>query len=260
MLITAWPAFVSAARNPNTTALTKPSETCEPLAAWYRARNQSANATGIVKHARSGEREARVSETTIAFTDLLGRRVRMGPWEDQKVSTYRKIIEALEGGRWDEAATLGSYFVDEANVCFTLYRQWIGDLNGFLRDKGVDADVIQARNDQAVAVATLPDGTPWLPRKHWDRFLSEVQAFTAATYRERPDEARRRLDTMKETWRQCHDRDVDHTYALMSLIKEQLGEDCRSGRCSIGSCCRCSCGAMRSSTSTSTRGTSPSRS
>ena len=97
--------------------------------------------------------------------------------------------------------------------------------NGFLRDKGVDADVIQARNDQAVAVATLPDGSPWHPRKHWDRFLSEVQAFTAATYREQADEARRRLDTMKETWRQCHDRDVDHTYALMSLIKEQLGED-----------------------------------
>jgi Fe-S-cluster formation regulator IscX/YfhJ len=76
--------------------------------------------------------EARVSETTIAFTELLGRRVRMGPWEDQKVSTYRKILDALDGGRWDEAARLGSYFVDEANVCFTLYRQWIGDLNGFL--------------------------------------------------------------------------------------------------------------------------------
>ena len=116
-----------------------------------------------------------MGETTIAFTELLGRRVRMGPWEDQKISTYRKIIEALEGGRWDEAAKLGSYFVDEANVCFTLYRQWIGDLNGYLRDKGVDAAVIKARNDQAVAVANLPDGSPWHPRKHWDRFLSEVQ-------------------------------------------------------------------------------------
>jgi hypothetical protein len=166
-----------------------------------------------------------VGETTIAFTELLGRRVRMGPWEDQKISTYRKIIEALEGARWDEAAALGSYFVDEANVCFTIYRQWIGDLNGYLADKNVDAAVIAARNDQAIAVAKLPDGSPWHPRKHWDRFLSEVQAFTAATYREQPAEARRWLDTMKETWRQCHDRDVDHTYALMSLVKEQLGED-----------------------------------
>ena len=165
-----------------------------------------------------------MTETTIAFTELLGRRVRLGPWEDQKVSTYRKIIEALDGARWDEAAQLGSYFVDEANVCFTLYRQWIGDLNGYLRDKGVDEAAIKARNDQAVAVATLPDGSPWHPRMHWDRFLAQVQDFTAATYREQPEEAKRRLDMMKETWRQCHDRDVDHTYALMSLIKEQLGE------------------------------------
>ncbi len=161
---------------------------------------------------------------TIAFTELLGRRVRLGPWEDQKVSTYRKIIDALDGGQWDEAAQLGSYFVDEANVCFTLYRQWIGDLNGYLREKGVDEAIVQARNDQAVAVATLPDGSPWHPRKHWDRFLSQVQDFTAAAYRERPEDAKQRLEVMKETWRQCHDRDVDHTYALMSLIKEQLGE------------------------------------
>jgi hypothetical protein len=166
----------------------------------------------------------RVTETRIAFTELLGRRVRMGPWEDQKVSTYRKIIDALDAGRWDEAATLGSYFVDEANVCFTLYRQWIGDLNGYLREKEVDEGLIQARNEQAIAVAQLPDGSPWHPRKHWDRFLSQVQDFTAATYREQPDEAKQRLETMKETWRQCHDRDVDHTYALMSLVKEQLGE------------------------------------
>ena len=86
-------------------------------------------------------------ETQISFTDLLGRRVRMGPWEDQKISTYRKILDALEAGRWDEAAKLGSYFVDEAQVCFAIYRQWIADLNGYLSDKGVDAAVIKARNE-----------------------------------------------------------------------------------------------------------------
>jgi len=163
-------------------------------------------------------------ETQISFTDLLGRRVRMGPWEDQKISTYRKILDALEAGRWDEAARLGSYFVDEAQVCFAIYRQWIADLNGFLTDKGVDPAVIKARNDQVTELNALPDGSPWNPRKQWDRFLSQVQDFTAAAYREHPDDARAALETMKETWRQCHDRDVDHTYAQMSLIKEELGE------------------------------------
>jgi Fe-S-cluster formation regulator IscX/YfhJ len=168
--------------------------------------------------------ETRMNETRVAFNELLGRRVRLGSWEDQKISTYRKIKEAIEEQRWDDAATLGSYFVDEANVCFTLYRQWIADLNAFLRDRGVDVEKIEARNRQATELNRLPDGSAWHPRRHWDRFLSEVQAFTAATYREQRDEALRLLDEMKETWRQCHDRDVDHTYALMSLVKEELGE------------------------------------
>lgn len=163
-------------------------------------------------------------ETRVAFTELLGRRVRMGSWDDQKISTYRKIHDALDGRRWDEAAVLASYFIDEANVCFTLYRQWIGDLSGFARDKGVDPAIIQGRTDQVTELNRLPDGSPWHPRRHWDRFLSQMQTVTAATYREQPEEARAALEVAKETWRQCHDRDVDHTYALMSLIKEQLGE------------------------------------
>jgi hypothetical protein len=61
-----------------------------------------------------------VAETKVAFTELLGRRVRMGTWEDQKISTYRKIREALEDSRWDNAAELEAYFIDEANVCARL--------------------------------------------------------------------------------------------------------------------------------------------
>lgn len=165
-----------------------------------------------------------MTETRIEFTELLGRRVRMGAWEDQKVSTYRRILEALDEGRWDEAAKLESYFVDEAQVCFAIYRQWIPDVRSFLSSRGVDPAIIQARDEQAVAVAQLPDGSPWDPRRQWDRFLSDIQAATAATYRQRPDEAKALMATAKETWRRCHDRDVDHVYGLMSLVKEQLGE------------------------------------
>ena len=77
-----------------------------------------------------------MTETTIAFTELLGRRVRMGTWEDQKISTYRKILEALDEGRWDDAAELESYFIDEAIVCFAIYRQWIPDVRNYLLSHG----------------------------------------------------------------------------------------------------------------------------
>ena len=149
----------------------------------------------------------------------------MGTWEDQKISTYRKIREALEAGRWDNAAELEAYFIDEANVCFTLYRQWIGGPErlppGPGRGRGGHRRPQRAGGR---ASRRFPDGSPWQPRRHWDRFLSEMQQVTAATYREQPEEAERLLDVAKETWRQCHDRDVDHTYALMSLVLEELGE------------------------------------
>lgn len=165
-----------------------------------------------------------MAETQVAYTELLGRRVRMGSWQDQKVSTYRKILEALEAGEWDEAASLQAYFVDEANVCFTLYRQWIGDLRGFALENGVSTEAADAREAQFQGLSALPDGSPWKPRQHWDRFLGEIRAVTAATYREQPDKAKELMAQAKETWRQAHDRDVDHTYAYMSLIAEELGE------------------------------------
>ena len=46
------------------------------------------------------------TETTIEFSDVLGRRVRLGSWEDQKISTYSKIKEAVGERNWDHAADL----------------------------------------------------------------------------------------------------------------------------------------------------------
>lgn len=165
-----------------------------------------------------------MEEAVVAFNEALGRRVRTGSWEDQRVSTYRKIQDAIGEQQWDAAAKLGHYMVDEANVCFTLYRQWIADLNGFLADKGTSAAEIDAANERIVSLLTLPDGSPWQPRKYWDRFIAEVEEFVGHVHRGEADDALRALDVLKETWRQVHDRDVDHTYGLMSEIAARHGE------------------------------------
>lgn len=161
----------------------------------------------------------------LAFSDALGRRVRIGNWADQKISTYRKIQDALLAAEWDRAATLANYFVDEATICFALYRQWIADLNTYLADRGVAADELATLNEHIVGLLRLPDGRPWHPRRHWDAFLSQVQAFVALTYRTQADAALEALDVLKETWRQCHDRDVDHVYGLMSEIQTRFRDD-----------------------------------
>jgi hypothetical protein len=148
----------------------------------------------------------------------------MGSWEDQKISTYRKIKEAIAGGRWGEAARLANYFVDEANVCFSLYRQWIGDLNAFLKENGVSQEELEGLNADIVEKLTLPDGSAWQPRQHWDTFLTHIEELVGLIHRERAEAAIAKLDEAKEVWRQCHDRDVDHTYGLMSEIVKHFGE------------------------------------
>ena len=163
------------------------------------------------------------TDTRIEFSEILGRRVRLGSWEDQKVSTYRKIKAAVAEGDWDEAAELADYFTDEANVCFSLYRQWINDLNGFLKERGTPAAELAEINAAIVDKIALPDGSPWNPHRHWDSYKRQQRDLLAYIYRGRADEAGQALDRMKETWRQTHDRDVDHTYGLMSENQERFG-------------------------------------
>ncbi len=163
-------------------------------------------------------------ETRIEYFPALGRRVRLGSWEDQKISTYRKIREALEEGRWDDAAELANYFVDEARVCFAIYRQWIPDLNAFLAERGVAKGELDAVNREIVAKLDLPDGRPWDPFRQWHDFTTEVEQLVASIHHEHREAALAKLDEAKETWRRCHDRDVDHTYGLMSEIVERFGE------------------------------------
>jgi len=162
--------------------------------------------------------------TSIAFVPAIGRRARTDSWEEQKVSTYRRIREAVDAERWDDAARLTNYFVDEGRVCFGIYRQWIPDLNAFLSENGVSASDLADVNAQIVEKLALPDGGRWDPYEQWDRFLTAVERTVRAANREDREQTLALLDEAKETWRRCHDRDVDHTYGLMSEIVARCGE------------------------------------
>ncbi|HEY2651375.1 MAG TPA: hypothetical protein VGI50_05600 [Solirubrobacteraceae bacterium] len=166
-----------------------------------------------------------MSETSIAYSPALGRRVRVGKWEDQRISTYRKIHQAIDNGDWDFAAELANYFVEEASVCFGIYRSWIPDLTAFLAENGVSKEELAEINEQIVAKLALPDGSPWDMRLQWHRVNQCSEELVALIYRQDVGAAHAKLDELKETWRRCHDRDVDHTYGLMSEIVARLGED-----------------------------------
>lgn len=163
--------------------------------------------------------------SSLGFSDALQRRVRLGSWEDQKVSTFRKIHEAVEDGRWQEAGELASYFVDEAAVCWHLYRQWLSDLEGFLRDEGTTEEDLGQIRESLVELTKLPDGTTFDSHAMWDRFNSLIAEVVTATEEQNGESALRLMAEAKETWRQTHDRDVDRTYCFMSEVAARYGDD-----------------------------------
>jgi hypothetical protein len=163
--------------------------------------------------------------TTIEYLPSIGRRVRLGSWDDQRVSTYAKIHDAIDAGDWDFGAELAAYFVDEASVCYGIYRQWVPDLRAFLRENGIDAQELAEIDRAIVAKLDLPEGDHWDAALQWHKVRTQGEELLKAMHLHEADRAHEQLVELKETWRRCHDRDVDHTYGLMSAIVERLGEE-----------------------------------
>lgn len=164
-------------------------------------------------------------QTRIEYLPAIGRRVRLGSWDDQRISTYAKIHEAIDAGDWDFAAELGAYFVDEASVCYGIYRQWVPDLRAFLRENGISADELKEIDKKIVAKLNLPEGDPWDAALQWHKVRMLGEELLKALHLHEAERGHELLVELKETWRRCHDRDVDHTYGLMSAIVERLGEE-----------------------------------
>lgn len=161
----------------------------------------------------------------MGFSEAINRRVRLGTWEDQKVSTYRLIHDAIDAADWQNAAELAEYFIDEAAVCWHLYRQWLSDLEGFLRDEGVPESELDAIRAHLVEVTRLPEGDVFDSHALWEQFQAEIKEVVAAIAAQDAATAKERMDAAKETWRRTHDRDVDKTYAYMSETAARLGDD-----------------------------------
>ena len=155
---------------------------------------------------------------------LLGRQIRAGSWQDQGVATYRLIASALADGRWQDAAELARYFVVEADVCHRLFRQWLGDLRTFLLRQGMTPDELRTADGRIAAVLALPDGTSWNADTVWQRFTSQVDAFVLHARGKDLSAAQAVLEEFTETWRCCHDRDVDHMCGLIDEVIQRYGE------------------------------------
>jgi hypothetical protein len=160
----------------------------------------------------------------LAFSDALGRTVRTGGWEEQKISTYDKIQSALERRESREAAAFIDFFADEADVIYGFFRQLIPDTNDYLLNLGIDKKEIRDINVKILSLLTLPDGRPFKARRLWEEFRALHREMLLLCGEQRFADAFALLKDYKETWRLVQDRDVDHLYGLINEIVVRYGE------------------------------------
>src|SRR5262249_39806174 len=132
----------------------------------------------------------------LTWSDELGKRVRRGGAEEQAVSTVTRIKQAIDAGQWEPAAQLVDYFMEEAKVVFVIYASWSEGFEDFLGSRGVSSEEVAT----AVPLAFDP-ASDWLHLGTEAGTLGNaLRAFLVSA-----DEARERLDALREGWRRLHD-------------------------------------------------------
>jgi hypothetical protein len=161
----------------------------------------------------------------LTFSESLNRKVRAGGWSDQKVSTFSEVHRAIDERQWSDAADLARYFVEEAEVCWKLYRQWTGALESYLLDHGVSNEDLDSLRSHLADVTRLPDGSAFVPEVEWESLHGLTAQVVQACEKADGESAHHLMDQARETWRRTHDRDVDRIYGYTSEVSTRLGED-----------------------------------
>ncbi len=162
--------------------------------------------------------------TGTGFSSVLGRMVRTGDWEDQSISTYTKIREALEAGHMAAAAEMVDTFFDEASVIYGFFRQLIPDAIQHLAELGDGREELREINRMILALLNLEDGRPFNARFLWEEFRSTRRAMLLDCGASNAPAAIALLWEYKEQWRRIQDRDVDHLYGLITELVNRHGE------------------------------------
>lgn len=172
--------------------------------------------------------------TRLTWSENVGKRIRTGSWQELAVATVTCIRTELSAERWENAAQLVDYFMEEAKVCHNVYQSWTNGFVEWLRKQGVSDEEFSAEWDRLTQLLELPDGTVFEPQVLWLELGSSAGRLSAGirVVCFDHDEAEEGVEQLREQWRQMHDRWVDLQWGLLTYIANRFGED------AIGDCYR----------------------
>ncbi len=162
----------------------------------------------------------------LEWSQEIGKRVRRGEWSDQAISTTRKIREAVSAGQWELVAQLVDYWMEEAKVVYVIYKVWTEGFEAWLLERGLNQQELVSETDRLTQLLSFPDGGAYDPRPRWEQLATKAGTFAhlARAFELTPEGALRRLEDLRESWRQLHDRGADMMAGLLSVVVDRFGE------------------------------------
>ena len=173
--------------------------------------------------------------TELAWSESIGKRVRVGDWADQAVPTLTKAREALaeagdefglKAGRREVAAQLVDYFMEEAKVVYVIYEVWTHGFLDWLSAKGVGPDELDAELVRLRSLMAYPDGTPLDAAARWEalgaragQLGNRIRAYGISVA-----DADVEMDGLNEDWRRLHDRYADVMAGVLAFVARRFGE------------------------------------
>ncbi len=165
-------------------------------------------------------------EAAVAFDADLGHFAPTGSMIDQGESSYRRAAQALAAGRFEIAAGLGRYVVEEAREGHELYAAWRDQTRRYLIREGVAKDIVAAEDARLGELLRLADGAPFDADRRWAEFKQLIDAFVFSCGAGHADGAAAQLEEARLSWRDTHDRACDWVYGLQDAVVRHLGEAC----------------------------------
>ena len=167
------------------------------------------------------------SDNQLTWSPTVGKRVRIGDWTLQAVSTTALIEGAIAAGDWEQASQLLDYWMEEAKVVYVVYGSWTSGWREFLTLKGLTSDEIDREFDRLRLLLAFPDGQEFNASHHWSQL---AEAAGRLSHRMRSldltsEDALGQLEQLREAWRQHHDRGADFQSGILTFVARTFGEE-----------------------------------
>lgn len=161
----------------------------------------------------------------LVFNEAIGNDVRRGSYTALGVSTYTLANDALNQGRFEDAAELARYTIQEAQEAFDLFTEWSAEIPQYLRERDVSKEFLDETENRISRLLHGKEGDPFDAYAGWKSYKGLIDKVGKTCAEKNNRDAVKFLEEARQVWCDTHDRLCDGVYGWVDAVSRSLGEE-----------------------------------